>query len=151
MLMILDRMQNAPRYGRMHKGFQAAFDFLNSPGLAKLEPGRHVVDGDRVFVMISTDPGRGRTGARLEIHRKYIDIQLVLSGSEEIGWKPVAECRQPDGDFDPARDLGFFRDQSDLWLPMPAGTFAIFFPEDAHAPLGGEGMLRKAVAKVLVE
>jgi YhcH/YjgK/YiaL family protein len=148
--MILDRLQNASRYGSTHKGFQAAFDFLRSPGLAQLDPGRHVVDGDRVFVILSTDPGRGRSGAKLEIHRKYIDIQVVLSGTEEIGWKPAAECRQPNGEFDAARDLGFFRDASDLWLPMPIGSFAVFFPEDAHAPLGGEGMLHKAVAKILV-
>lgn len=149
--MILDRLQNASRYSHTHRGFETAFEFLRSPGLAKLEPGRHVVDGDRVFVMISADPGRGRSGARLEIHRRYIDIQVVLSGNEEIGWKPTTECRQPDGEFDAARDLGFFRDQSDLWLPMPIGTFAVFFPEDAHAPLGGTGPLRKAVAKILVE
>ncbi len=149
--MILDRLRNAGRYEQTHNGFKAAFEFLKSAGLASLEPGRHAIDGDRVFVLVSRDLGRGRSGAKLEIHRKYIDIQLVVSGEEEIGWKPMAECREPEADFDPTRDLGFFRDQPDLWLPLPPGTFAVFFPEDAHAPLGGQGSLHKAIVKVLVQ
>ncbi len=149
--MILDHLQNAARYGQTHSRFQAAFEFLKSPKLATLEPGRHEINGDRLFVAIATDPGRGRSGAKLEVHRKYIDIQLVLSGNEEIGWKPAMACSQPEAEFDASRDIGFFRDAPALWLPMTAGTFAIFFPEDAHAPLGGEGPLRKAIAKVLIE
>jgi YhcH/YjgK/YiaL family protein len=149
--MILDRLQNAGRYEQTHKGFKAAFDSLKSAKLASLEPGQHPVDGDRVFILIIHDTGRGRSGARLEIHRKYIDIQLVIAGHDEIGWKPTAECTQLDGQYDASRDLGFFRDQALLWLPMPPGTFGIFFPEDAHAPLGGQGALHKAIAKVLVE
>ncbi|HSW44887.1 MAG TPA: YhcH/YjgK/YiaL family protein [Phycisphaerae bacterium] len=149
--MILDRLENAGRYEQSHKGFKEAFDFLRSAKLSSLDAGRHPVDGDRVFVVIVRDPGRGRSGAKLEIHRKYIDIQLVIAGQEEIGWKPAAACTQPDGQFDTTKDLGFFRDQSALWLPMPPATFAVFFPEDAHAPLGGEGTLHKAIAKVLVD
>jgi len=148
--MILDRLENAGRYEGAHKGFRAAFDFLRSAGLADLAPGRHDVDGDRVFVMIARDSGRGHGGAKLEAHRKYIDIQVAIAGAEEIGWKPVADCRQPEAEFDAAKDIVFFRDPSDLWLPMPAGTFAVFFPEDAHAPLAGKGPLHKAIAKVLV-
>jgi len=149
--MILDRLQNAGRYEQTHKGFKAAFEFLKSAKVVSLEPGRHAVDGDRVFVMINHDPGRGRSGAKLEIHRKYIDIQVVIAGHDEIGWTPAAECTQPNGQFDTTRDLGFFLDPPALWLPMPPGTFAIFFPEDAHAPLGGQGSLHKAIVKVLVQ
>jgi YhcH/YjgK/YiaL family protein len=149
--MIIDRLQNAGRYEQMHKGFKAAFDFLKSAHLACLEPGQHPLDGSRVFVLISHDPGRGRSGAQLEIHRKYIDIQMVIAGHDEIGWAPAAECAQPDGPFNTAHDLGLFHDPLTLWLPMPPGTFSIFFPQDAHAPLGGQGALHKAIAKVLVE
>lgn len=149
--MILDRLQNAGRYERMHKGFKAAFDFLKSAKLASMAPGQYPVDGEQVFVFLKQDTGLGRSGARLEIHRKYVDIQLAIAGSEEIGWKPAAECTQQDGQFDTTRDLGFFGDQPLLWLPMPPGTFGIFFPEDAHAPLGGQGTLHKAIVKVLIE
>ena len=146
--MILDRLENAGRYEHTHNGFAAAFDFLRSPNLADLPTGRHEINGDRLFVIIARDPGRGRAGARLEAHRKYIDIQLALAGPEEIGWKPTAHCRAPQADFDPDKDIIFFNDSPDLWLPLPPGSFAVFFPHDAHAPLAGQGTLHKAVAKV---
>jgi len=36
-------------------------------------------------------------------------------------------------------------------LAFPAGSFAIFFPEDVHAPLGTDGFIHKVVIKVAVE
>ena len=95
--------------------------------------------------------GHGRERSRLEAHRRYIDIQLTIEGHEEIGWKPLADCARPDGQFDEARDVGFFSDRPESWLSLPAGHFAIFFPDDAHAPLGGSGMLVKAIMKIAVE
>jgi biofilm protein TabA len=144
---VLDTLVQSGRYAGLHPLFSRAFDFLTSANPASLAPGRHDIDGDRLFVLIDHQDGRGRSGARLEAHRRYIDIQLTLSGSEEIGWVPLAACAAPTG-FDTARDIGFFDDPPRVWLPVPPGTFAIFFPEDAHAPLGGIGPLKKAIAKI---
>ncbi|HEY2895332.1 MAG TPA: YhcH/YjgK/YiaL family protein, partial [Pirellulales bacterium] len=88
--MILDELASAARYEKLHAGFHAGFEFLMQANLASLESGRHEIDGDRVFALINRDPGRGRAGARLEAHRKYIDIQFLVSGQEEIGWRPLA-------------------------------------------------------------
>jgi len=147
--MILDTLPRAGSYVALHSAFAAAFDFLNSAALPSLTPGRHDLDGDRLFVLINHQDGRTHAGARLEAHRRYIDIQLTLAGDEEIGWAPIAACEQRTV-FDAARDIGFFDDRPRVWLPVPPGTFAIFFPEDAHAPLAGRGPVQKAVVKVAV-
>jgi biofilm protein TabA len=101
-------------------------------------------------VSIDHKDGRGRDGARLEVHRKYLDIQLTIDGAEEIGWAPLSSCRQPADSFDEAKDIGFFDSRPDTWLSVPPGRFAIFFPTDAHAPLAGRGLLKKAIVKVAV-
>ena len=101
--------------------------------------------------MLDRQDGRGREGARLEAHRRYIDIQYTIGGDEEIGWTSFASCQVPDGAFDAAKDIGFFGDAPSAWLRVPAGSFAIFFPEDAHAPLAGRGALVKAIVKVAVK
>jgi YhcH/YjgK/YiaL family protein len=148
--MILDTLDRAARYEKLHPHFAAAFRWLRQADPSKLSPGRHEVDGDRLYVMVDHKDGRGRAGARLEVHRKYIDIQLTTSGCDEIGWLPASECRMPAGEFDAAKDIGRYEDAPTSWATLPVGTFAIYFPEDAHAPLGGAGPIRKLIAKVAV-
>lgn len=150
--MILDKLSESARYTTLHPPFGRAFEFLSNTNLVSLPPGRHDIDGDRMFVLIEHKSGKGREGARLEAHRKYIDIQFTFEGMEEIGWSPLDACRPPSGGFDEANDIGFFNDdRPSSWLSVPPGLFAIFFPEDAHAPLGGRGLLKKAIVKVAAE
>lgn len=148
--MVLDTLARRHGYAGLHPAFAGMLDLLVDPGLAAMAPGRHAIDGDRLYLSIDHREGRGRDGARLEAHRRYIDIQVTLEGAEEIGWRPLASCTAPAGLFDETRDIGFFDDRPETWLALPPGHFAIFFPDDAHAPLGGRGLLRKAVAKIAV-
>jgi len=88
--------------------------------------------------------------ALLETHEKYIDIQLVLAGTDDIGWKPKSLCKQPTGESDQESDLQFFEDKPNTWLSIESGEFAIFFSEDAHMPLISSGQIHKIVVKISV-
>ena len=145
---VIDTLEHASRYSALHPLFSRAFEFVATAPLGSLTPGRIPLDGDRLVVSIDHVDGRGRRGARLEAHRRHIDIQVTIAGTEHIGWRPLAECHAPDGPFAADRDVGFFADLPDTWIVVPERHFVILFPEDAHAPLGGEGALRKAVIKV---
>ena len=148
--MILDILENARRYQDLHKGFAKAIDFLSRPDLQELPAAKYEIDGDRVYAMVSREPGRRKEDALLETHEKYIDIQLVLAGTDEMGWKPKSLCKQPAGAYDHATDMQFFADEPDAWLATQSGAFVIFFPEDAHMPLISSGQLHKVVVKVAV-
>jgi biofilm protein TabA len=148
---ILDTLAHAARYAGLHAGFARAFEFLATTDLAALAPGRHDLDGDRMYVSVDHKDGRGEDGARLEAHRRYIDIQYTIDGDELIGWMPLARCASADGAFDETKDVGFFADRPSTWVSVPPGSFTIFFPHDAHAPLGGQGRLKKAIVKIAVE
>jgi biofilm protein TabA len=154
--MVLDTLARCHRYTPLHPAFARAFAFLNGPQWAALASGpagaeRHDIDGDRLYVSIARTDGRGHDGARLEAHRRYIDIQLTIEGHEEIGWKSLSDCAQPAGTFDAAKDIVFFSDRPESWVSLPAGHFAIFFPHDAHAPLAGRGTVKKAIMKIAIE
>jgi YhcH/YjgK/YiaL family protein len=149
--MILDDLKNAEQYFALHPGFAAAFAALRQADLASLPSGKHVVDGNRLAIIVGRDDGRGRSGAVLEAHQKYIDIQYVLSGDEEMGWRSIADCQSTKEPYSDERDVIFYTDESTSWVSVPPGKFAIFYPEDAHAPLAGTGLLHKAVAKVAVD
>ncbi len=148
--MILDRLENAERYVALHPGFAAAFDFLRQENLGELPPGRHDVDGDRVYAVVIRANGCGRQNAELEAHRKYIDIQFSFACTDDIGWKHTGECTNISQPFNEEDDSELFADEPDAWIATPPGTFAIFFPEDAHAPMAAEGELHKVVMKVVV-
>ncbi len=148
--MVIDTLSRSSHYERLHPRFAAAFAFLAFTKLADLAPGRTSIDGDRLYISIDHTEGRGHEGAKLECHRQYIDIQIAFDGVDEIGWRPLAACTEPDGPFAVERDIGFFRDRPETWLTLKPDYFAIFFPEDAHAPLAGRGPVRKAIVKIAV-
>lgn len=149
--MILARLGDADRYLSLHPLFARAFEFLRSTDLMMLAPGKHDVQGEQVFAIVETCDGRTRADTKLECHRRYIDIQLVLEGVDEMGWKPVAACVDPATDYDAARDIRFYNDTPSNWIATPPGAFCLFFPEDAHAPLVGAGMIRKVVVKIALQ
>lgn len=148
--MIAAPISHASRYAAIHPDFEKAFAFLHETDLPNLPDGRHEIDGDRVFAIAAHDLGRGQAGAKLEFHRRYIDIQYVVGGFDLMGWLDLAECRKPAGSFDEDRDLGFFEDAPVTWARIAAGSFAVFFPEDAHAPLGTSSPVHKVVIKIAV-
>jgi YhcH/YjgK/YiaL family protein len=148
--MILDVLENAHRYLALHKGFAKAFEFLRRPDLKEMPVGKYEIDGDRVYAMVSENAGRRKEDALLETHEKYIDIQFVLAGVDDMGWKPKSLCKKPAGEYDPENDEQIFTDEPDAWLSVKSGAFAIFFPEDAHMPLISSGPIHKVVVTVAV-
>jgi YhcH/YjgK/YiaL family protein len=146
--MILDVMDHARRYEALNAGFAKAFAFLSRPDIKALPVGKYDIDGERVFATVSKGPGRRKGEARLEAHQKYVDIQFVLAGVEEMGWKPRALCVRPAGNYVPESDIQFFDDDVDTWFLVNPGAFAVFFPEDAHLPLIAAGEIHKVVVKV---
>jgi biofilm protein TabA len=78
-------------------------------------------------------------------------LDAVVRGVDEMGWRPLADCRAVETPYDSQRDIGFFADEPETWISVAAGQFVIFWPEDAHAPLSGQGELIKAVVKVALQ
>jgi len=148
---IVDQIANAEKYFGLHPGFEKAFAFLRRSDLVQLPVGRYEIDGDRLFCKIQKGPGRNRTEARLEGHRRYIDIQYVIAGTDEMGWKPSSACKDVEIPYDSSRDVMYFKDKPERWIKVSSGSFSIFFPKDAHAPFVSEGEIHKAVIKVTVD
>lgn len=149
--MILDTLANADRYTALHPLLPRAIKFLRSTDLRALAPGRYPVEGEHLFAIVEAVAGRNRGQAQLECHRRYIDIQLVLEGVDEMGWKPVCDCHEPVADYSEKSDIQFFHDAPASWVVTLPGAFCLFFPEDAHAPLVSTGSIRKVVLKIAVE
>ena len=147
--MILDTLENAAKYTDFKAGLSEGFGFLDQPAVAELQPGRYEISDDLVFAIVEKNQGRKVSEGKLESHRKYIDIQYVISGEETMGWSPLADCVS-DGGYDAERDLEFFEGEPQALVRVPAGSFAVFLPTDAHLPGIGEGGIHKVVVKVAI-
>jgi biofilm protein TabA len=148
-LMIIDVLDNAEIYFKIHPLFKPAFEFLNKKDIRELPEGKYNIKDEKLFAVISHNEGKGMKKAKLETHRKYIDIQMPVSGKDKIGWKYFKDC-VVEKKYDNGKDIEFFSSSPENWFLLEYNKFAVFFPSDAHAPLGGKGCVHKAVIKVAV-
>jgi len=148
--MILDTLRSAGYYFDVHGGLEAGFAFIQDAVRGALPDGEYDIDGGKVYAVVSSCSGVGRGKARLESHKKFIDIQYCLEGRDVIGWKHIDECLHPEQPYDEARDIQFFSDRADTWVELAGETFCVLFPHDTHAPLAASGKCRKVVVKIAV-
>lgn len=150
--MIIDTLTNSGRYTALNKHFAKAFEYLRSLDFDNLEDGKYEIDGDNLRAIVSNKNGMTAAEliAKFECHDKHIDIQLCIRGVEQMGWKPRSDCREQKGEYNPEKDVVFYNDQPDMYFTLKDEQFVIFYPEDVHAPMIGEGPIKKLVVKVKI-
>ena len=146
--MVIDTLENAEKYIGLHKNFSKAFEFIRSRNWSTVEPGKFPIQGNELHASVSLKEGVKSNDAKFEAHNHYIDIQVCPAGSEKLGWTPRKNCVDPKTPYDPEKDVTFYNDKPEMYFELHAGEFAIFFPDDVHAPMIGEGPIRKLVVKV---
>lgn len=130
--------------------FTKAMEYIKTHDLSTMECRKHIIDGDNLWVTIMDCEMKDQENARLEVHNRYIDIQIPLSCEEQFGVRDRTTCELPDGEFDEGRDILFFDDPYEKIVTVGTGELITFTPNDAHAPLIGKGTIHKAVFKVKV-
>ena len=150
--MIIDTIQNASKYFSVHPLFAKAFDFIKNTDLANTEPGKYEMGDPGLKAIFSNKDGMTADASvsKFECHDKHIDIQLCISGVEQMGWKPREKCTTENGGYNEEKDVQLYNEQPDMFFQLTDGQFAIFFPEDVHAPMIGEGPIKKLVIKVKI-
>ena len=148
--MILDSLENIKAYEAMNPNFAKAIEFIQNTDLAARPLGRNEVCGDLVFANVMEVGPRSKEEAPIEIHRKYIDIQIPLTADEVMGY--IAKNELPEREYDEAGDatlypLGMLATD---YVNVKRGMFTMFFPQDGHAPAVTPVKLRKVIVKVAI-
>lgn len=149
--MILDSLKSFEKYQTLQEGFDKVYKFIKSNKLAELEDGKYEIDGDKVYCTIVSGELKDFSQAKMEIHDSYIDIHVLLEGSETIGLKDRGKCNTDSSKYDEATDIAFVDDEPENYVVMGVDNVAIVYPADAHAPLLGEGTFKKAIFKVFIK
>ena len=148
--MILSSLNYAGRVKTLHPLFGKLFEYVATHNLLDSELGKIVIDDDRLFINNINPECVSEHSQKLEVHREYIDVHILLKGKERIGWKDsdgLFSCVQA---YDSESDCALYQDLPTTYVDLLPGQFAIVYPEDAHAPLIGNGRIRKLVAKVKI-
>lgn len=146
--MILGSLKDSARYEHIHPLIKKAFDYLKSMDFTNAESGKTEIQGTDLFLSVSDSKLKNESDAKIEVHDKYIDIQVPISKTEKMGWTARCDLKTPKDKFNTEKDIQFFEDKSSLIFPVVPGNFVIFFPEDGHAPCIGEGSVKKIVVKI---
>lgn len=152
--MILGSLNDTARLERSCPALSQVFNYVRThfDELLQANPERIALDGDRIYLNVDDATLRPKKEQVLEAHRRYVDIHFPLSGNEEVGWRNMQTVSVPStAPFDEQRDFAFYAQEATAYFTAQPGTFYVMFPEDAHAPIIGQGHLRKIVAKVLVD
>lgn len=150
--MIIDTLNNAAKYSCVHPLFGKAFEYIQSIDLNQIASGDIEIDGENLKAIVFKKPGKTMEESleKFECHNQHIDIQLCISGRERICWKPRESCKEPKGSYNSDKDVLYFNDAPDMYFTLAKLQFAILFPEDVHAPMIGEGDIKKLVVKVKI-
>jgi YhcH/YjgK/YiaL family protein len=152
--MILDNIKNTERYKKTDPKFKAAFDFLENTDLEALEPGRHEIMEDDVFVLIQEYTTYPEEGRLMEAHHKYADIQVVICGEEVIYYAEDSSRMSLDSPYDEQKDCVLYDSKApETKCILRKGDFAVFYPNEFHMPcckLSESCEVKKAVVKVKV-
>ena len=149
--MIYTTLSQSERIESLHPRFKELFDFVKNNDLLNRETGRIELDGDALFIN-NVNPQMMKADEQvLEVHRQYIDVQFPLDNAEIIGVKPLDDCTNVKSNYDSKDDYALFSDSPTNFVTVRPGEFLIVYPEDAHAPIIGEGKLRKLIAKVRLD
>jgi YhcH/YjgK/YiaL family protein len=150
--MVVDKLENWRKYSSFSR-LTKAFELLTSPAAATWPDGRVELVGKEIVAMPQGYATRPAEQCRFEAHRKYLDIQAILSGAEKMGYAPITSLAETEP-YNAEKDVAFYAGNGDV-LTVRAGMFTIFYPQDGHMPCVQAGerpaQVRKIVMKVMVD
>lgn len=145
--MVVDTLENLDKYTSLNPLFAQAVEFIKSHDLQSMEVGRTELKGQDLVVNIAQTTPKTKEQAKLETHNAFIDIQIPLSGTEVMGYTAGKDCVPADAVYNAEKDITFFEGLAESYIAVKPGMFAIFFPQDGHAP----GITPDGVKKVIVK
>ncbi len=148
--MIIDYLENLRSYSGISSNMDKAIEFILNTDLEKLHVGRNEVCGNDIFANVMEAQPRTKEEAPIEIHRKYIDIQIPLTGDEVMGYTPKAQL--PDAEYNADSDAALYPVGmlAAEYFNVKRSMFTVFFPQDGHAPAVTPVKLRKVIVKVAI-
>lgn len=148
--MVIDKIDNYKLYEGLGDKITKAFEYIRETDFSKMNAGKYEIDSQEMFVIVEEYEAKDKSERKLEGHRKYMDVQYMVSGTELIGVAPLTNQIQISNNEE--GDIAFYEGDASF-MKLDKGMFALFFPDDLHMPCirYEEGIqVKKAVVKVRI-
>jgi len=149
--MIFDSIENSETYYGLGEKFQKAFEFIKNTDFSEISDAKIEIDGDNIFALVQKYNTKNPKNAKWEAHRKYVDVQCMISGAENIGFV-LSDYLDITEEYNDEKDVEFYDGLGDF-VQLNEGEFAVFFPNDAHKPglfIKESELVHKVVVKVRI-
>jgi len=122
-------------YKPIHPNIEKAIEYITALDIASLTVGKYEIEGEDIFYMVNEYSTKPAIHCEPERHRKYTDIQIMLSGTEKFGYIPYTD-QQPSTGFLPDNDVAFYQLPPETidYITLSPGRFILFLPSDIHQP-----------------
>ncbi|MFA7174902.1 MAG: YhcH/YjgK/YiaL family protein [Kiritimatiellia bacterium] len=133
--MIYDVCKNWSLYaGNNQAVWQEVFTFIVSVDIST-PLGKHTLKGDKLFAIVQEYDTIPLAGAMMEMHHRYLDIHVMVSGREKVYQSPV-DMLQLIKDYRPDSDdvIYTFNPSGANEILIQPGQFILFFPQECHMP-----------------
>jgi len=150
----VNRREFAVSYFKNKERWDKTFTFIKNNDLKTLEIKRHEIDGDNAYAPVSEYMTKNPQKAKFEVHRKYIDIQYIIDGTEQMTVAPLSATKEITAPYDDKKDVEFMTVSDSTSYTATPQNFFIFFPSQIHRPsvkVGESSKVRKIVVKVKVD
>lgn len=131
--MVADLVENIYLYSGLGQRILLGLNYLRNTNLINLADGKYEIDGQRVYASINSYQTKEYEISRWEAHKKYIDIQCLIKGTEKIFFAPVSKMDEVSIPYNTLKDIMFFKGTGN-YVTMFPGKFMILFPTDSHQP-----------------
>ncbi len=149
--MIVDNLENLELYFALNNKLKIISEYMQNNDLLAMEVGKYKIDGDDLYLSLQEYISKSESVAKPELHREYIDLQLVVSGIEKIGYADNKNITAH-YDYDESKDLQFVDSNVEFIEAVP-NKFFIFYPQDLHMPsiaINEPQKVKKAVFKIKI-
>ena len=135
------------------KNIMKAIEYIKSHDLLSLENGKHIINGDNVYLNRSSYVCKDIKDCKIEGHNKYLDLQLVLKGTEGMGYVDIRKEGLIATPYDEIKDKTNYKGELDGIINLRSSFFALVFPNDLHMPLikVNDEVVEKAVIKIKID
>lgn len=149
--MIVTDISESSRYDSIHPLFKKAFDWIKRTDLPQLKEGKIELDGNKMYASVQKYNTKAVKDSAFEAHRKYIDIQLLVSGTEKVDYAAFSSLEEVEP-YSAERDFHKLDGKAEQTVLLKKGNAVILFPEDGHRPCQHpDGKTATAVTKIVIK
>ena len=151
--MIRDNINNFLKYASSSKSCFWVYDFIRNLKKKKWPVGRYELGGDRGYAWVQKNEPAPESKKDLESHRRYIDLQYIIEGCEEMYWQQTNSLEEKIP-YNEETDAAFYSGSVSCRFQVRADEFVVFYPQDGHKPgccVQFPEKVRKIVIKMLID